>query len=228
LAPEEIPLARLTYSLFHSLPLLLPIASLSFMSSRFADPTTMRTRSPIYHDENLKRPPPSPSSKPPPPKKSEPCKAQAAIAPSPEPHVESCTDKLSGNRIVVDMEVFEQILELDEDDQEFSQSMVKEYLAQAQATIRLMDEIFAKHELTQLSTHGHFLKGSSAALGVVQVQEICEKIQHLGNRIDPSKPEVNISAEDAFARIRPLLARLKDEQAAAEKWLKEFLGNRDP
>ena len=29
LAPEEIPLARLTYSLFHSsLPLLLPIASL--------------------------------------------------------------------------------------------------------------------------------------------------------------------------------------------------------
>jgi osomolarity two-component system phosphorelay intermediate protein YPD1 len=143
------------------------------------------------------------------------------------------------------MEVFEQILELDEDDQEFSQSMVKEYLAQAQATIRLMDEILcaglslriiidvsfapsAKHELTQLSTHGHFLKGSSAALGVVQVQEICEKIQHLGNRIDPSKPEVNISAEDAFARIRPLLARLKDEQAAAEKWLKEFLGNRDP
>jgi hypothetical protein len=94
LAPEEIPLARLTYSLFHSLPLLLPIASLSFMSSRFADPTTMRTRSPIYHDENLKRPPPSPSSKPPPPKKSEPCKAQAVIAPSPEPHVESCTDKV--------------------------------------------------------------------------------------------------------------------------------------
>lgn len=30
LAPEEIPLAHLTYSLFHSLPLLLPIASLSF------------------------------------------------------------------------------------------------------------------------------------------------------------------------------------------------------
>lgn len=81
----------------------------------------------------------------------------------------------------------------------------------------------AKHDLTQLSKHGHFLKGSSAALGVVQVQEICEKIQHLGNRFDPDKePQVKISAEDALARIKPLLARLKDERAAAEKFFEIY------
>lgn len=88
----------------------------------------------------------------------------------------------------------------------------------------------AKRELTQLSKHGHFLKGSSAALGVVQLQEICEQIQHLGNRIDPDKePEVvKISAEDALARIKPLLARLKDEHVAAAKCLKEYFSGCDP
>lgn len=197
------------------------------MSSRFADPTTMRTRSPIYHDESPKRPPPSPSSKPPPPKKPEPCKTQAVIAPSPEPHVESCTDKSSGNRVVVDMEVFDQILELDDEDDgcEFSQGMVEGYLEQARGTIKLMDESFAKHELTQLSEHGHFLKGSSAALGVVQVREICEKIQHLGNQLDPDKEpqlKIPIPAEEAIARIKPLLARLKDERVAAEKFFETY------
>jgi len=203
------------------------------MSSRFADPTTLRTRSPIYHDDSPKRPPPSPSNKAPPPKKLDaksravseehiPSRPQSVITLSSEPHIESCPDKPSPNRVVVDMEVFGQILELDEGDDQFSRDMVQEYLGQTQTTIKLMDESFAKHELIQLSKHGHFLKGSSAALGVVQVQEICEKIQHLGNRIDPDKgPEVKISAEDAFARIKPLLARLKEEHAAAEKFFDE-------
>lgn len=145
------------------------------------------------------------------------------------------------------MEVFGQILELDDgDDREFSEEMVREYLEQAKTTIESMDEnlcaapslpcdtdvsftLSAKRELTQLGKHGHFLKGSSAALGVVQVQEICEKIQHLGNRMDPDRePEVKISAEDAFARIKPLLTRLKDEYATAVKSLKKFLEASDP
>lgn len=50
--------------------------------------------------------------------------------------------KSSGNRVVVDLEVFGQILELDEGDgREFSQDVVEGYLEQAQATIKLMDEI---------------------------------------------------------------------------------------
>jgi len=247
----------------------------------------MRTRSPIYHDESPKRPPPSPSNKPPPPKKldaksravsEEPCppsKVQAAVAPSSDPLVESCTDKVcrpvsrilgsrplamlrqvstegsvnhhflfpksSSDHVVVDMKEFMQILELDEgDDQGFARDVVEDYLKQTQGTIELMDKSLcaglslqsntdvslapsAKHDLIQLSKYGHFLKGSSAALGVVQVKEICEKIQHLGNRIDPDKePEVKISADDALARIKPLLARLKDERAAADEWMKKF------
>lgn len=82
---------------------LLPLSCLS-MSSRFADPATMRTRSPIYPDDSLKRPPPSPSSnKALPPKKldpkshpvsEEPCPAKTVLSDS---HAESCTDKVSSS-----------------------------------------------------------------------------------------------------------------------------------
>ncbi|KAH0832206.1 signal transduction histidine kinase [Lanmaoa asiatica] len=258
------------------------------MSSRFVDPSTMRTRSPIYYDESPKRPPPSPSNKAPPSKKfdtksravsEEPCPSSEApqTVSAPSSDTEPCTDKVcrpvshnhasrpppmlhrvptpssanhlppksSSNRVVVDMEVFGQILELDEDDNRgFSQGMVKDYLDQAQSTIKLMDEclcaglslqsdtdvslaLSTKHELTQLGKLGHFLKGSSAALGALQVQEICEKIQHLGNRVDSGKePEVKIPAEDAFAKIKPLLVRLKGEQAEAAKQLNEEINRR--
>ncbi|KAF9219235.1 histidine-phosphotransfer domain, HPT domain-containing protein [Gyrodon lividus] len=120
------------------------------------------------------------------------------------------------------MGVFNQILELDDEDG-FYQDMVENYLEQAVETIRLMDEYFSKRELTQLGKRGHFLKGSSAALGVIHVQEICEEIQHLGDRMDPDKEsEVKMSVDDALARIKPLLARLKDEHAKAAEWFYTF------
>jgi hypothetical protein len=38
------------------------------------------------------------------------------------------------------MEVFEQILELDDDDDDFSRGMVKEYFSQAEKTFNEMDD----------------------------------------------------------------------------------------
>ena len=57
-------------------------------------------------------------------------------------HHRSLFRKLSANRDVVDMEVFDQILEIDEGDdtREFSRGLVKDYLDQAQATIKQLDE----------------------------------------------------------------------------------------
>jgi len=199
------------------------------MSSRFADPATMRTRSPIYHDESSKRSPPSPSNKAPPSKKLDSKSRAVSEEPPVKPHPDACADKPPSNRVIIDEAVFQQILELDDDDDHaFSQDMVGEYLDQARSTIKTMDDNFAKRELTQLGKHGHFLKGSSAALGAVQVQGICEKIQHLGNRTDPERLDVKISAEDAFARIKPLLALLKDEHAAADKSLNIILQELNP
>ncbi|KIJ17942.1 hypothetical protein PAXINDRAFT_167859 [Paxillus involutus ATCC 200175] len=205
------------------------------MSSRFAEPTTTRTRSPIFHDESPKRPLHSPSNKVPPPKKpdaksrpvseepSPPSKAPlASMVQSQASPAQSYLDESPRDPDVVDMEVFNQILELDDEDG-FYQEMVQNYLDQAVETIRLMDECFSKQELNQLGKHGHFLKGSSAALGVVHVRDICEEIQHLGDRMDPDKESgVKMSVEVALARIKPLLTRLMDEHTKSAKWFDAF------
>ena len=72
-----------------------------------------------------------------------------------------------------------------------------------------------------LSELGHFLKGSSAALGVAQVQATCEEIQNLGKLWDNDK-RVSISKAEALEEIKPRLVRVKKEYETAEKWLKNF------
>ena len=42
----------------------------------------------------------------------------------------------------------------------------------------------ASKNLEQLSSLGHFLKGSSATLGFTKVKDECEKIQHYGHKKD--------------------------------------------
>ncbi|KIM66605.1 hypothetical protein SCLCIDRAFT_292375 [Scleroderma citrinum Foug A] len=120
------------------------------------------------------------------------------------------------------MVAFGQILELDDDDHGFSSSMVEEYFTQAQATFKKMDDAFVNKDLMELSSLGHFLKGSSASIGVVQVEHTCEEIQHLGKQTDPISKEAKLSAEDALAKIMPLLSRVKTEYKAAANWLEPY------
>ncbi|KAH7910833.1 Hpt, histidine phosphotransferase protein [Hygrophoropsis aurantiaca] len=119
---------------------------------------------------------------------------------------------------VIDMETFQQILELDEDDQEFSRGMATAYFLQVDSTFKQMDEAFEKDDLHELGSLGHFLKGSSAALGVSKVQEICEEIQHYGQTKDDDAGDPSAKVK-ALAKIRPLLSSVKVEYAAAKKRL---------
>lgn len=79
----------------------------------------------------------------------------------------------------------------------------------------------AKKDLATLSALGHFLKGSSAALGVSAVQASCEDIQHYGALRDEIN-NVELSPGDALAKIEPLLKRVKTDYAIAERWLKNW------
>ncbi|CRK22987.1 hypothetical protein BN1708_017998, partial [Verticillium longisporum] len=64
---------------------------------------------------------------------------------------------------------FNQILEMDEPGEcEFSQSIVEGFFEQAEETITSMKEELENKELEKLSSLGHFLKGSSATLGLVK------------------------------------------------------------
>lgn len=76
-------------------------------------------------------------------------------------------------------------------------------------------------DLKKLSDLGHFLKGSSAALGVSRVQTTCEKIQHAGELRDDTG-SVTLSPDIALDDITKLLAESKAEYTAAEGWLRQW------
>ncbi|KAF8909000.1 signal transduction histidine kinase, partial [Gymnopilus junonius] len=126
---------------------------------------------------------------------------------------------------IIDTETFNQILELDEDEDshDFSQPMVWDYFEQAEKTFITMDDAFAKEDLESLSSLGHFLKGSSAALGLSRVQHTCEQIQHVGNLRD-EKSEKNLKPAEALKQMGKLLKRVKIEYKEAQVWMKDFYG----
>ncbi|KIK59389.1 hypothetical protein GYMLUDRAFT_678578 [Collybiopsis luxurians FD-317 M1] len=120
------------------------------------------------------------------------------------------------------MSIFNQILELDEDDtHDFSREMVEEYYSQAAQTFKDMDAALAKKDLTKLSDLGHFLKGSSATLGVTRVQNSCEKIQRYGQLRDEEKG-IDLDNKQALDLIAQLVTQVKSEYAAAEKWMRNW------
>ncbi|KXN74539.1 HPT domain-containing protein, partial [Conidiobolus coronatus NRRL 28638] len=123
---------------------------------------------------------------------------------------------------IIDLEVFGQILDMDEeDDNEFSRSIVYNYFDQAKTTFKEMDDALKTEDLPELSRKGHFLKGSSAALGLKNLKNICEKIQHLGSNKD-ELGITDISQEEALSRIKSSLKAVKEEYERAESYLREL------
>lgn len=101
------------------------------------------------------------------------------------------------------------------------------YFSQVSTTFGDMDKAFKIQDLAKLSSLGHFLKGSSAALGVSKVQASCEKIQHYGQLRDEEEMK-DLTSEAALGMIKPLLETVKDEYAVAEKWMKNWYLENDP
>ncbi|KAI0092302.1 histidine-phosphotransfer domain, HPT domain-containing protein, partial [Irpex rosettiformis] len=124
--------------------------------------------------------------------------------------------------LVVDMDTFEQILELDEDDErEFSSEMVWQYFEQAEQAFADMDTKLEEKSLSALSSLGHYLKGSSAALGVARVQATCERIQHYGQRWDEDK-KVALSEKAALDKITESIKCGRGEYKEAKAWLQAW------
>ncbi|KAF4617941.1 hypothetical protein D9613_006026 [Agrocybe pediades] len=141
-----------------------------------------------------------------------------------EAEPEEDKDDNSGTDLI-DEETFNQLLELDEDEEthDFSKPMVWDYFEQAVRTFGEMDEAFAAKDLKRLSSLGHFLKGSSAALGLSRVKNTCEKIQNTGNCRDEETGK-DLTDEAALKVLARLLKRVKVEYNEAEVWLKNFYG----
>jgi len=126
----------------------------------------------------------------------------------------------------IDPATFEQILEMDEDevDREFSKSIVFDFFGQADSTFAKMDTNLEKKEgdyLKTLSELGHFLKGSSATLGLTKVKDSCEKIQHYGSLKDDAGTK-DITEKDAQEKLKKIIAQAKTEFKDVKEVLEEF------
>lgn len=79
-----------------------------------------------------------------------------------------------------------------------------------------------KGDLAQLSAEGHFLKGSSATLGLNKVKDSCEKIQHYGQHKDETGTNEEPDDAKCLGRIKKTLDVVKVEYAEVEKVLRRF------
>jgi len=126
----------------------------------------------------------------------------------------------------IDEETFNQIVELDEDDDtyDFSWGMASAYFSQVKSTFEEMNQALAQHDLPKLSNLGHFLKGSSAALGVTRVQASCEKIQHYGLLRD-EELGIDLTPQEATEKIKRLLVQAQADYKVAEEWLRNWFSS---
>ncbi|KAL6717658.1 Phosphorelay intermediate protein [Lecanora helva] len=128
----------------------------------------------------------------------------------------------------IDPVTFEQILEMDEDEEEreFSKSIVFGFFEQAEVTFQKMDTALQEKDLPVLSSLGHFLKGSSATIGLNKVKDSCEKIQHFGSHKDEHGADAGYDDARCLTLITTTLKALKGEYQEAERILRQFY--RDP
>jgi len=126
----------------------------------------------------------------------------------------------------IDTVTFEQILEMDDDDddREFSSSIVLGFFQQAEETFVKMDDALERKDLDELSSLGHFLKGSSATLGLTKVKDSCEKIQHYGSKKDEAGTTDEPDEEKCLSRIGDTLKTVRVEYQDAKVALTKFFG----
>jgi len=158
--------------------------------------------------------------------------------------------KIIQNAKDIDPNTFLQILEMDDDDddREFSKGIVSQFFSQAEDKIIEMKEYvyepsipLAKYgtfllnilliylfcyrksqDLVQLSSLGHFLKGSSATLGFTKIQEACEVIQHLGMGKDESGHKVISDPQESLSQIQKKLDVMEADCQSVKSVLRNF------
>ncbi|CAE6522808.1 unnamed protein product [Rhizoctonia solani] len=189
-------------------------------------PTTVRAASvKPATPEKAKAATPAPASPPKPsPKKTDDDKdkGKKPVSPTKDKPVSTADEALpvvSGPDILED--VFGQITEMDEDDDAFSSEIVRDYFKQAATTFEEIRDALAAKDFKSLSSKGHFLKGSSAALGIKKVQDWCEHIQHYGNKRDEVKG-VDLTETQALRRIELIMPRLEQDYESAKAWLHDY------
>jgi len=123
---------------------------------------------------------------------------------------------------LIDHSTFDQLLEMDDDDRrEFSWGIVAKYIEQIETTFIEMETALRDRDLASLSSRGHFLKGSSAALGLRYMRTSCELIQNYGAMLDETGTR-SIDPETALERIATQLEECRRHAQRAEQYFRTF------
>ncbi|KAL4952064.1 signal transduction histidine kinase [Aspergillus filifer] len=129
----------------------------------------------------------------------------------------------------IDSATFEQILEMDEEgEHDFSQSIVYGFFDQAKTTFDNMDTALKEKKLSELSSLGHFLKGSSATIGLTKVKDACEKIQHYGAGKDESGTTEEPDEEKSLKKIGETIETAKKDYEEVEAFFRRYFGDEEP
>lgn len=88
------------------------------------------------------------------------------------------------NSDLINWTIFQELLAMDEDEEGFALSLVETFVDQARGILGEIGELLhspqSEESLARLSSLGHYLKGSAAALGLAKVQNECERLQNYG------------------------------------------------
>ncbi|KAL2870848.1 Hpt domain-containing protein [Aspergillus lucknowensis] len=126
----------------------------------------------------------------------------------------------------IDLATFDQILEMDEEgEHDFSQGIVYGFFEQAENTFTQMEIALKETNLGELSSLGHFLKGSSATIGLTKVKDACEKIQHYGAGKDETGNNDEPDLEVTLDKIKKTLETAKRDYKEVEASLREYFGD---
>ncbi|CEP64603.1 Ypd1p LALA0_S12e02718g [Lachancea lanzarotensis] len=124
---------------------------------------------------------------------------------------------------VINWDTFNEIVSMDEDSPDFSKNLVIQYFDQAATTFdQIQQELDGKCELEQLASLGHFLRGSSAALGLQRIAWACERIQNLGRKREGSVAGQTVPDSHYAALVRENLNHARNEFQAAKAELSTF------
>ncbi|QSS64401.1 phosphotransmitter protein Ypd1 [Histoplasma capsulatum] len=140
--------------------------------------------------------------------------------PPPQPTTNDKAPDLASLGDHVEETTFEQILEMDDEDPS------REFSKGAETTFVKMESAIETKDLNEITQLGHFLKGSSATLGLTKVKEACEKIQNLGAGKDESGTVNEPNAAISLANIKKTLIETKDDYKDAVVRLKRFYGEK--
>lgn len=119
---------------------------------------------------------------------------------------------------LVEWSVFSELVAMDEDEEGFSKNLFVTFVDQFKETFEEIEYLVRQRsDLEKLSSLGHYLKGSAAALGLNTISTQCERIQNYGKKDNFDNFEVSTDEPEPEPEPESKPADTEDESQVNKK-----------